>query len=239
MNWKWGSVRNDMNRIKNANKAEIERDTFKLNEPYAVFHGSDGDIYHTTLEVCDCPGKSRWHTDRACSHMIRLAMEVGILDNQGRLESEQLFDDMSFEEQFLAIYSWHYYARHVKLIPDKEYDELKQQWAELLSDNEISRNDHKSNQGDNNESKMVKMNATVDRKIGDGRFQIVTELGILSTSNGGWNKEVNLISWNGEAPKIDIRSWSPDRQKMSRGITLSEEEADKLFLVLTDLRQRN
>lgn len=43
-----------------------------------------------------------------------------------------------------------------------------------------------------------------------------------------WTKELNFISWNGATPKFDIRDWSPDHQKLSRGITLTEEEMGKI-----------
>lgn len=44
----------------------------------------------------------------------------------------------------------------------------------------------------------------------------------------GWRKELNKISWNGAEPKYDIRDWAPDREKMGKGVTLTEEEALKL-----------
>lgn len=59
-------------------------------------------------------------------------------------------------------------------------------------------------------------------------YNIVEEVGVLSTSPKGWNKELNLISWNGREPKYDIRDWSPDHEKMGKGVTLSEEEFGKL-----------
>ncbi|WCK56720.1 PC4/YdbC family ssDNA-binding protein [Aneurinibacillus sp. Ricciae_BoGa-3] len=49
-------------------------------------------------------------------------------------------------------------------------------------------------------------------------------MGILSESTKGWKKELNLISWNGREPKYDIREWSPEREKMGKGVTLSREE---------------
>ena len=33
------------------------------------------------------------------------------------------------------------------------------------------------------------------------QYEIVEELGVLSTSSKGWTKELNKISWNGGAPK--------------------------------------
>jgi len=56
------------------------------------------------------------------------------------------------------------------------------------------------------------------------KFEIVKELGILSESPKGWTKELNLVSWNDREPKYDIREWSPDHQKMGKGVTLSESE---------------
>lgn len=63
-------------------------------------------------------------------------------------------------------------------------------------------------------------------------FEIKEELGVLSESAKGWTKEVNLISWNGAPPKYDIRDWAPDHEKMGKGITLTEEEAETLFRIL-------
>lgn len=47
-----------------------------------------------------------------------------------------------------------------------------------------------------------------------------------------WTKEINLVSWNGKEPKIDIREWDKDHAKMSRGITLTKEEAESLTMAL-------
>ena len=37
-----------------------------------------------------------------------------------------------------------------------------------------------------------------------------------------------MVSWNGRTPKLDIRDWSPDHEKMGKGITLTKDEAEKL-----------
>ena len=54
-------------------------------------------------------------------------------------------------------------------------------------------------------------------------------------NNKGWKKELNLISWNDRAPKYDIREWSPEREKMGKGVTLSKEEVSALKKILDDL----
>lgn len=70
--------------------------------------------------------------------------------------------------------------------------------------------------------------------MSDIKFEITKELGVLSESAKGWTKEVNLISWNGAAPKYDIRDWAPGHEKMGKGVTLTEEEARKLCEILNN-----
>ena len=62
----------------------------------------------------------------------------------------------------------------------------------------------------------------------DFSYEIVEHIAVLSTSKTGWTKELNLISWNGRNPKYDIREWSPENEKMDKGVTLSDEEFTKL-----------
>ena len=67
------------------------------------------------------------------------------------------------------------------------------------------------------------------------KFVIEQELGVLSESSKGWKKEFNLISWNGAAPKFDIRDWAPNHEKMGKGITLGVEEAEALKNILNNI----
>ena len=69
-------------------------------------------------------------------------------------------------------------------------------------------------------------------EMADFTYEIVEEIAVLSENAKGWRKELNKISWNGAAAKYDIRDWSPDRSKMGKGITLTEEEAAKLKALL-------
>lgn len=68
----------------------------------------------------------------------------------------------------------------------------------------------------------------------DVTFEIVRKFGVITTNISGWTKEINLVSWNGGPPKIDIRDWSPDHDKMGKGITLMPAEAEELYGLLTD-----
>jgi hypothetical protein len=65
------------------------------------------------------------------------------------------------------------------------------------------------------------------------KFEIINQVGVISTSASGWNIELNIVSWNGNEPKYDMRSWSPDHTKMGKGITLTEEELISLSELLT------
>ena len=62
----------------------------------------------------------------------------------------------------------------------------------------------------------------------DFKYDIVEEIGVLSENAKGWRKEINLISWNGAAPKYDIREWAPNHEKMGKGVTLTKEELETL-----------
>ena len=65
--------------------------------------------------------------------------------------------------------------------------------------------------------------------------EIIGTLGVLSTNHSGWQKELNKISWNGRAPKYDLRDWAPDHAKMGKGVTLSAEELQALKALLDNL----
>lgn len=65
------------------------------------------------------------------------------------------------------------------------------------------------------------------------QYEIVKEIAVLSTGDSGYTKEINLISWNGKEPKYDIRSFSPNREKCGKGITLNADEAAALLKALS------
>lgn len=61
-------------------------------------------------------------------------------------------------------------------------------------------------------------------------YEIVDHLLVIAKKSDGWSKELNLVSWNGQQPpKFDIREWSPDHTKMSKGITLYDYEMRKVY----------
>lgn len=73
-----------------------------------------------------------------------------------------------------------------------------------------------------------------NRNNGEVTFEIMEHVGVIEARKDGWTKEVNIVAWNGGQPKIDIRDWSPDHERMTRGITLTEEQAEKLTHALVE-----
>ena len=63
-------------------------------------------------------------------------------------------------------------------------------------------------------------------------FDIIKHFGVISSEKSGWKKELNFVSWNGRAPKYDIRDWAPGHEKMGKGVTLTKEEAVELVKLL-------
>jgi hypothetical protein len=75
--------------------------------------------------------------------------------------------------------------------------------------------------------------------MADITFDVVKHFGVLSEEKTGWKKEVNLVSWNGRTPKIDIRDWAPGHEKMGKGITLTPDEAKNLIDFLSKATEEN
>lgn len=74
-----------------------------------------------------------------------------------------------------------------------------------------------------------------ESRMSEISYEIIETLGVLSTNHSGWQKELNKISWNGRAPKYDLRDWAPDHAKMGKGVTLSAEELQALKALLDNL----
>jgi len=69
----------------------------------------------------------------------------------------------------------------------------------------------------------------------DFKFKIEESFGVLSESKAGWTMELNKVSWSDRPAKFDLRTWSPDHEKMGKGVTLSGDEIVKLRDLLNKL----
>ena len=71
--------------------------------------------------------------------------------------------------------------------------------------------------------------------MADIKFEIEKEVGVISESEKGWTKELNLISWNGKEAKYDLRDWAPGHEKMGKGVTLTRDELKNLRAILNEM----
>ncbi|ASK64282.1 hypothetical protein CFK37_03840 [Virgibacillus phasianinus] len=55
-------------------------------------------------------------------------------------------------------------------------------------------------------------------------WDVIEEIAVLHESQAGWTKELNLISWNGDEPKYDVRWWNPDKTRIGKGFTFTAGE---------------
>lgn len=62
-------------------------------------------------------------------------------------------------------------------------------------------------------------------------WDVIEHLGDVA-EKGRMKLEVNVVSWNNNPPKIDIRCWNDDYTQMKRGTTLTEEEAERVYQIL-------
>ena len=71
--------------------------------------------------------------------------------------------------------------------------------------------------------------------MADFSFEMLESYGVLSEKQSGWKKELTSVSWNDRDPKFDIREWDPEYEKMSKGVTFSQEELVKLRNLLNEM----
>ena len=67
------------------------------------------------------------------------------------------------------------------------------------------------------------------------KYEVVQRIAVLSERPRGWERQLNLISWNDGEPKYDIRDWSPDGSKMGKGISMTKEDLIALKGILDDM----
>ena len=63
-------------------------------------------------------------------------------------------------------------------------------------------------------------------------FEITKAVGVIGEGTRGWRKEVNIVSWNGRPPKLDIRDWNETHEKMGKGVTLTGSETRAMMALL-------
>lgn len=65
-------------------------------------------------------------------------------------------------------------------------------------------------------------------------IRVVKQIGSISSGEGNWQKELNIVSINNGPLKYDLREWSLDHSTSRNGISLEDEEAKALLAVLKE-----
>ena len=48
------------------------------------------------------------------------------------------------------------------------------------------------------------------------KYEITERIAVLSQAPNGWERQLNMVSWNEREPKYDIRDWSPTAARWAR-----------------------
>jgi len=77
--------------------------------------------------------------------------------------------------------------------------------------------------------------AQAQSKDSDFTYEIKKHIATLSTNRfDNTALELNLISYRGAEPKLDLRKWKKDTNQLLKGVTLNREEAEKLKNALVE-----
>ena len=69
--------------------------------------------------------------------------------------------------------------------------------------------------------------------MADFNYEVVEQIATIGEPTpSGWSTQLNLVSWNGKEPRLDIHPWNEDRSRMGKGISLSKEDATELANLL-------
>lgn len=81
---------------------------------------------------------------------------------------------------------------------------------------------------------MTEQTATT-KKDDNFSYEIKKHIATLSTNSfENTALELNLISYRGAEPKLDLRKWNKATNQLLKGVTLNKEEAEKLKNALVE-----
>lgn len=67
------------------------------------------------------------------------------------------------------------------------------------------------------------------------KYEVTQKIATISEGARGWERQLNMVSWNENEPKYDIRDWAPDNAKMGKGISMTRDELIALKDILNEL----
>lgn len=121
----------DAGRLKRAKELKILEISTQSDNCSATYQGSKGNQYITSLTMCSCPDFAIHQGKDPCKHIIRLAMETGIINSNGNTPDQQRRSDFLRLHDELALAYGNFYLFDNPMISDREYDEKKRRYLEL------------------------------------------------------------------------------------------------------------
>lgn len=122
----------DSRRLDNAKKLKILEINTQPDVCSATFQGSKGNQYITSLTMCTCKDFAINNKRKEpCKHIIRLAMEAGVINSSGNTPDQQRKSDFMRLRDELAFAYGNFYLFDDPMISDREYDEKKRRYLEL------------------------------------------------------------------------------------------------------------
>lgn len=70
------------------------------------------------------------------------------------------------------------------------------------------------------------------------KYEVIEKCGVITERNGDYNLELRYVSWNGNEPRYDIRTWKTKddgTEVCGKGITLTGEELESLGNIIMKL----
>ena len=76
--------------------------------------------------------------------------------------------------------------------------------------------------------------------VNEFSYEILEQIATISDEGSeNYPIELNKISYNGKDAKLDLRRWNRAKEKMLRGLTLTDTEAERLFSALKNYFERS
>lgn len=66
-------------------------------------------------------------------------------------------------------------------------------------------------------------------------YEIIKEGPTLEQLKGNYELKLNLISFNGKTPRLDLRKWNTEKGTMLKGISITKEQAERLLKELPNM----
>ena len=67
------------------------------------------------------------------------------------------------------------------------------------------------------------------------KYENYRAIAVLSTSANGWERQLNMVSWNDRSPSMTSATGLRTASKMGKGISLSHDELAILKGILEDM----